>query len=92
VIQPDPLSQCDDLGEPNDGVALFDLTQKDDEITASALGVTVHYFETQEDAINNENEIDPNTAYLNTSNPQVLWVGVTDVNTGCYFCASFDEN
>jgi gliding motility-associated-like protein len=84
VIQPNPLSQCDDLGESNDGVTLFDLTQKDDEITAAALGVTVHYFVSQDDAINNENEIDPVTAYQNTSNPQVLWVGVTDVNTGCY--------
>ena len=72
VIQPEPLTQCDDLGEDNDGITLFDLTQKDDEITGGAPGVVVTYYETQADATAGENAIAPETAYENTSNPQVI--------------------
>ncbi len=84
VIQPTPLTLCDDLGEPNDGVTLFDLTVKNAEITGGALGVTVHYYETQADAQADINVIDPDTAYQNTSNPQIIWARVSDVNTLCF--------
>ena len=83
VIQATPLTQCDDLGIPNDGLTLFDLTAKNDEITGSALGVTVNYYLTQADAELDVDVIDPDTAYPNTSNPQIIWVRVTDVNTLC---------
>ena len=83
VTQPDPLSQCDDLGEPNDGITTFDLTQKNDEITGGATGVGVRYYESQEDADNDTNRIDPETAYVNTSNPQTVYVRVVDGNTEC---------
>ena len=83
VFEPTPLTQCDDLGAPNDEVTLFDLTAKNDEITGGALGLTVQYYETQTDAEADVNEIDPDTAYQNTSNPQIVWVRVTDVNTLC---------
>ena len=83
VIQATPLTQCDDLGLPNDGVTLFDLTTKNDEITGGALGVRVDYYVTQADAELDVNVIDPDTAYQNTSNPQIIWVRVTDVNTLC---------
>ena len=83
IFEPTPLTQCDDLGAPNDEVTLFDLTAKNDEITGGALGLTVQYYETQTDAEADVNEIDPDTAYQNTSNPQIVWVRVTDVNTLC---------
>ncbi|MDC0858299.1 T9SS type B sorting domain-containing protein [Flavobacteriaceae bacterium] len=85
VFEPTPLTQCDDLGEPNDEVTLFDLTAKNEEITGGALGVTVKYYETQADAEQGDpaNEIQNDTAYQNISNPQIIWVRVTDVNTGC---------
>ena len=83
VTQPTPLSVCDDVGEPNDGFTLFDLTVKNNEITGGALGVGVRYYETLDDAINDVNVIDPDTAYQNTSNPQTVYVRVTDGNTGC---------
>ena len=83
IFEPTPLTQCDDLGEPNDEVTLFDLTAKNDEITGGASGLTVQYYETQADAEADVNEIDPDTAYQNTSNPQIVWVRVTDVNTLC---------
>ena len=84
VIQPTPLTSCDDLGEPNDGLTLFDLTLKNAEITGGALGVRVDYYETLAEAEADTNVIDPDTAYQNTSNPQTIWVRVTDVNTFCF--------
>jgi len=84
VFQPEPLSQCDDLGQDNDGIAIFDLTQKDDEITGGVPGLVVSYYENQEEAEEGINAIDPDTAYENTSNPQQIWIRVTDVNTDCY--------
>ncbi|RKZ99853.1 MAG: hypothetical protein DRQ45_08125, partial [Gammaproteobacteria bacterium] len=84
AIQPEPLTQCDDLGQDNDGIALFDLTTKNDEITGGVSGVVVSYYETEVDAQDDTNEIDPDTAYQNTSNPQVIYVRVMDVNTSCF--------
>ena len=84
VTQPVPYSLCDDLGELNDGITLFDLTQKDDEITGGVPGVVVAYYESQADAENEIDPINPATAYENTSNPQTIYIGVTDTNTGCY--------
>ena len=84
VVQPTALTLCDDLGAPNDGLTLFDLTVKNTEITAGALGVTVRYYETQLDADTDTNVIDPDTAYQNTINPQIIWVRVSDVNTECF--------
>ncbi len=83
VIQPTPLELCDDLGEPNDGSTAFDLTVKDDEITGGAPGVGIQYFESQADADGNVSAINPATAYENTSNPQTIYVRVTDGNTLC---------
>src|SRR5690606_5710161 len=83
ITDPTPLELCDDLGEPNDGVTAFNLTLKNSEITNGVLTQGVSYFETEEDAQNNENRIDPETAYVNTSNPQILFVRVEDSNSSC---------
>ncbi|MFG0329816.1 MAG: T9SS type B sorting domain-containing protein [Phycisphaerales bacterium] len=83
ITDPEPWAQCDDLGEPFDGTAVFDLTSRNGEITNGVLTQGVLYFETEADARNNENPIDPDTAYQNTSNPQVLYVRVEDSNSGC---------
>ncbi len=80
---PTPLSQCDDLGEPNDGFTIFDLTSKSDEITGGAAGVEAYYYESQQDALDDENRIVPATSYPNTSNPQTVYVRVFDTNTEC---------
>ncbi|WP_417244450.1 hypothetical protein, partial [Celeribacter sp.] len=83
IADPTPLELCDDLGEPNDGSATFNLTLKNSEITNGVLTQGVSYFEAEEDARNNVNRIDPETAYVNTSNPQVVYVRVEDSNSSC---------
>ncbi|QQX77931.1 MULTISPECIES: T9SS type B sorting domain-containing protein [Aequorivita] len=83
ITDPEPWAKCDDLGVPFDGTALFDLTSRNAEITNGVLTQGVHYFETEQDAQEGQNPIDPDTAYANTSNPQVLYVRVEDSNSGC---------
>jgi len=84
VNQPDPLTVCDDLGSANDGITTFDLTVKNDEITGGVAGVGVRYYETLLDAQDDTNRINPDTAYVNTSNPQTIFVRVIDGNTECF--------
>ena len=89
ITDPTPLEQCDDLGEVNDGIASFDLTQKNGEITNGVVTQGVSYFLTEQDAQDNTNRIDPDTAYVNVDafgnpiNPQVLYVRVQDSNSEC---------
>ena len=89
VFAPTPMEQCDDLGEPNDGIASFDLTQKKSEITGGVLTADVGFYITEQDALDNINRIDPDTDYRNQDangnaiNPQVLYVRVSDGNTAC---------
>ena len=84
VTQPTALELCDDLGEPNDGITVFDLTQKNDEITGGVLGVAVRYYETQADADADTNAINPDNSYTNLVNLQTLYVRVIDGNTNCF--------
>lgn len=81
-IAPMPIEECD--GGNVDEIATFDLTLKDSEITGGNTDWTVAYFETDADSQNNTNPINPTNAYLNTSNPQLLYVRVTDTTTGCF--------
>jgi len=87
VVNPSPLETCDD--ETPDGIATFDLTSKENEITAGNSDLTVSYYETNADAQAKTNVITNPTSYSNRSvnalpsNPQDLYVAVTDVNTGC---------
>ncbi len=83
IFQPTPFTVCDDLGEPFDGITIFDLTAKDDEITGGVTGQGVSYFETQQNALDNIDRIDPDTAYENTQNLQTIFVRVQDANTSC---------
>ncbi len=89
IFTPTPFEQCDDLGEPNDGIANFDLTQKNSEITGEVLTAEVGYYFTEQDALDNINRIDPDTAHRNQDvngnaiNPQILFVRVSDGDTEC---------
>ena len=86
IVQPTALEKCDD--EIADETTEFDLTVKNDEITAGNVDWEVIYYETEEDALAGTNAIENPEAYTNTSvagnaaNPQTLHVAV--VNTeGC---------
>ncbi|NQX78412.1 gliding motility-associated C-terminal domain-containing protein [Gilvibacter sp.] len=63
------------------GVAEFDLTSRDNEITGGASGLTVTYHETLADAESGDNPL--TSPYSNTSNPQTIYVRVVDDVTGC---------
>ena len=84
VTMPTPYSKCDDLGEPNDGITSFNLTTKNNEITGGVPGIDVGYYETLMDAQMDTNRIDPDNDYENLTNPQTLFVRVTDGNTQCF--------
>ncbi|WP_347373899.1 T9SS type B sorting domain-containing protein [Aequorivita sp. Q41] len=89
IVDPTPLVLCDDLGEDFDGKTSFNLTDKNGEITNGVVTQGVSYFLTEEDAQDNINRIDPDTAYVNEDangnpiNPQLLYVRVEDSNSKC---------
>ena len=86
IVQPTALEECDD--EIADQITEFDLTIKNDEITAGNLLWEVIYYETEQDALTAVNAIENPEAYTNTSvagnatNPQTLYVSVTN-ESGC---------
>jgi len=75
-----------------DGFAVFDLTEN---IAVMLAGLNpsdyeVYFYVTEADAENNTNPIAVPTSYLNTSNPETIYVRVEDVNTGCFVVTSFE--
>ncbi len=76
---------CDD-DVPSDGRAIFDLTTRDAEVLVGQDMVNnqVSYYEDQADAMAGINPIVIPTSYQNTSNPQVIYVGIRNTATGCY--------
>src|SRR5690606_18070633 len=79
---------CDD--EVADGFTVFDLTTMKPIITFGDLSLEVQYYESQADAQSGENQINPATAYTNTTAyVQTIWVRVYDADTGCYAYTNF---
>ena len=76
---------CDDTNA-GDLQELFDLSSKDTEII-NGQNVSVSYYETQSDATNDQNIL--TGSYQNTSNPETLYVALTDLTTGCRTTGSF---
>lgn len=75
-----------------DGFAVFDLTEN---IAVMLAGLNpsdyeVYFYVTEADAENNTNPIAVPTSYINTSNPETIYVRVEDVNTGCFVVTSFE--
>jgi gliding motility-associated-like protein len=77
-----PLEECDD--DVADGLTTFDLTLKDAEITGSNPDWIVSYFETDVNAQNDTNPINPTNVFTNVINGQIIFVRVTDTTTGCF--------
>ena len=79
---------CDDANE--DGVEIFDLTTKNNEILNSVTPGTynISYHLSDADAQNNANAI---TAPIqNTTNPQTIFVRIEDINSGCMAYTNFN--
>jgi gliding motility-associated-like protein len=87
-----PTTVCDDPYEINDGVAYFDLTQRHGDIENSlgAVGYTVLYFESLEDAMNGINVIANPTVYQNISNPQTIYARAETATGGCGGIVDFE--
>ena len=83
------VNACD--GEDNDGFYRFNFTDKNAEalLTQDPLQYNVRYFETQEDADLDSNEI--TFPYTNISNPQTIFVRVENAeNSNCFDVNSFE--
>jgi gliding motility-associated-like protein len=76
----------------NDGIAIFDLTQKDEELLngQDATLFNVVYYLSQSDAQLSVNPILNPTAYANTSNPQPIYASIVQSDTGCYIASEMD--
>ncbi|GAL76946.1 hypothetical protein JCM19275_266 [Nonlabens ulvanivorans] len=88
IVNPKPVAndtnafQCDEDGVL-DSRTIFNLSEFDETITASATGVIVTYHINQSDADNNQSPLD-NTSYTNTTPLQIVYARVTDDTTSCY--------
>jgi len=76
------LSDCDDYGA-DDEATLFDLTTHQAMFNGSQQNTTFTYHTNIPDAITGANAIDSPQAYLNTSNPQTVYVRIKDNLTNC---------
>ena len=88
ISDPSPLILCDD--NIIDGFTEFDLSVKNIEITNANPNYSVNYFLSQVDAELNDNPLP--TVFTNTSNPQLLHVRVTDINTTCFSLTTLELN
>lgn len=79
------LVQCDHDGMP-DGHTLFNLSEAIDDVTGGNANTNVKFYHTWADADNDQNEITAQQ-YSNSSNPETLFVRVSDNFSGCYSIA-----
>ena len=80
LVQPTELSLCD-VNNPGDEMEAFTLEDANAEILNGQTGITLTYYETQADADSGNNPI--TSPYVNTPNPQTVYVRAENDNTGC---------
>ncbi|WP_298520485.1 choice-of-anchor L domain-containing protein, partial [uncultured Kordia sp.] len=90
IAVPTDLEACDD--DTADGIALTDLTVKNDEITLSNPDLNVSYHLTAADADGDMNALV--MPYDNTATPTTytVFVRVEDINTGCHVVTQLTVN
>ncbi|MFC0603845.1 choice-of-anchor L domain-containing protein [Winogradskyella pulchriflava] len=81
LLQPSPLELCD-VDNPGDEQEPFTLEDANAEILNGQTGITLTYYETQQDADNGTSPIA--SPYINTSNAQTIYIRGENDNTGCY--------
>jgi gliding motility-associated-like protein len=88
IVQPLPTGfnaqqlQC---GETN--ISLFNLTSSNSTLTGGSANLITKFFNSLNDAENNNNEITNSTEYTNSSNPETIYVQVIDNDTSCFSIA-----
>ena len=81
LVQPMPLEECD-VNNPGDEQEAFMLEDANEEILNGQNGISLTYYETEDDANNAENPI--SSPYVNTMNAQTIYVRAENDVTGCY--------
>ncbi|TBX71001.1 T9SS type B sorting domain-containing protein [Flavobacterium silvisoli] len=82
------LTECDVDGVPNASTA-FNLTQNTPLIIGSQTDVEVTYYINESDAFLGVNPIANPNSFVNTSNPQTIYVRIENTITECYNNGSF---
>lgn len=82
------LKTCDNDGVIDNSTA-FNLNQNAPLIIGTQTNVVVQYFGTQNGAITGLNPIVNSAAFVNTTNPQTVFVRITNSLTGCYNNSDF---
>jgi hypothetical protein len=83
------IMKCDIDGTP-DNITLFDLTQNTPLIIGNQTGVTVEYYNTSSDCLLGFNAIQDANAYYNMSDPETVFVRVTNTLSGCFVTSEFE--
>ena len=88
VNESDPLEICE---SDYDGFATFNLTDAEVNILdVRQNNILVEYFETINDLENQVNQIQNTQSYVNTSNPDKVYVRVTNTISNCYLAIDLD--
>ncbi len=84
----EPLELCD---TNYDGIGIFNLTDAEvDILDIRQNNILVEYFETLNDLDNQVNQIQNTQSYTNTSNPQTVYVRITNTITNCYLAINLN--
>ena len=96
TVRPTPVAnpvitnyQLCDMNASGDGKEFFTLSTKDTQIKNGQNNVTITYYALQADAIGQINSLS-NSSYQNTSNPQKIWINISDDLTACNSVSSFN--
>jgi large repetitive protein len=92
TVNPSPsIAQPSNLVEnDSDGMAVFNLTMQTSALLNGNPNLTVAYFTSLADAESGTGNIVNAATYVNTSNPQTIYVRVSDNLTGCFSITNFD--
>lgn len=85
------LTQCNQNGNSS-GTSVFNLTTHQQLLTNGQATKVITYYLNHTDAGTGSNAIANPTAYTNTSNPQTIYMRLTDTATGCHTTGSFTLN
>lgn len=85
------LTECDQSGNSN-GTAVFNLTTHNQMLTTRLAGKIITYHTAQSDAEAGTNAIATPSAYTNVTNPQIIYMRLTDTATGCHNTSNFTLN